>query len=168
MASHYECEHVKQAKMPANSDPVAVFQPRVSSYPCSECQRQVVRGSHVTAPESSSQPSTVMPLPNLEDSLQHKTYQLTIPKPERTSAFNYGEGLQHINPHQGIMAKFDFLPMESQCGLSCSSLGLASNVRLVGTGKIWMLQAHLFQSVTRSPCTLFHDYHLITDDITKQ
>ena len=28
MASHYECEHVKQAKTPGNCDPVAVYMPR--------------------------------------------------------------------------------------------------------------------------------------------
>ena len=43
MASHYECEHVKQAKTPANCDPVAVYQPRLSSYPCSESIRDKLR-----------------------------------------------------------------------------------------------------------------------------
>ena len=39
MASHYECEHVKQAKTAAKCDPVAVYQPRLSSYPCNKSVR---------------------------------------------------------------------------------------------------------------------------------
>ena len=43
MASQYECEHVKQAKAPANCDPVAVYQPTLSNYPCSESVKDKLR-----------------------------------------------------------------------------------------------------------------------------
>ena len=43
MASHYECELVNQAEAHANCDPVAVYQPRISSYPCSESVRDKLR-----------------------------------------------------------------------------------------------------------------------------
>ena len=54
MASHHECEHVKQTKTPANCDPLRVYQPRLSSYRCIESIRDKLRAVVASLPGDTS------------------------------------------------------------------------------------------------------------------
>ena len=71
MASHYEC-----AEAHANCDPVAVYQPRISSYPCSESVRDKLREVAASLPGDTppvvqvfEQPFAVFSLPTASNPL---------------------------------------------------------------------------------------------------